>query len=176
MRKTIHWGVLGAVLLTASSVAPAQTGQREEGEKSPFSAGIVLSGEASSKSIGLPIMPGAVRREKKEEGSNALTFALWGGEFGFRVSVLQLATTESVDQVATFYKSEMTRYGTVLECSREQPKTATKKDKTVLECDDKPKPGRYVLKVGTPNNHRLVNIEPSGKQVHIDMVRVVATD
>ena len=177
MRKALYFTVLGAVLLAACSVAPAQTGKDEERAKPAFSAGIVLSGEASAKSVGLPIMPGAVRREKGDDESNGLTFALWGGEFGFKVAVLQLATTEPIDQVADYYKREMRRYGAVMDCSAGRISITTKGDQTSMTCEEKTRiGGKYVFKVGTKNNHRLVNIEPSGNQVHIDMVRVVTTD
>ena len=50
--------------MAASIAAGLSTTSRAE-ERKGFSAGIVLEAEATAKSVGLPIMPGAVRREKE---------------------------------------------------------------------------------------------------------------
>jgi hypothetical protein len=176
MTRTIQLRHLAGAFVAASlSILFAQAAWAEE--RKGFSAGIVLEAEASAKSIGLPIMPGAVRREKEKDEDHALTFALWGGDFGFKVVVLGLSTKAPLDEVADYYKGQMERYGSVLDCNREPPRTRTKDEKkTILACDEKVKPGRQVLKVGTPKSQRIVNIESAGNQVHINMVRVVATD
>lgn len=176
MRMAMRWKAAAAILLTASAGAYAEPERGDEPRKAPFGAGIVLSGEATSKSVGLPIMPGAVRREKADGEGNGLTLALWGGEFGFKVAVLMLETGEPIGDVAAYYKDEMRRYGTVLDCSPGQPRTKSGGDKNALECEGRSRAnGKHVFKVGTKNNHRLVNIEPHGKQVQIDIVRVLAT-
>jgi hypothetical protein len=175
MTSTFPWRHVARALIAVGFAALVSTAGQAE-ERKGFSAGIVLEAEATAKSIGLPIMPGAVRREKEKDEDHALTFALWGGDFGFKVVVLGLSTTAQAGDVVDYYKNAMSRYGSVLDCNGELRKTRKNGEKKKeLVCDDKEKPGRQVLKVGTSQNFRLVQIDSSGSQVNINMVRVVTT-
>lgn len=153
-------------------------------DKKSFSAGLVLEKEASAKSVGLPIMPGAVRRKDGDDEGSGLTFAAWGGLFGFKVAVLQLMTDESADRTADYYRRELGQYGEVIDCSAGAANPGPKKaprdksgNKTSLDCnDDGGKKGEYVFKAGKPNNFRMVNVQPKRGQTHINLVRILATD
>ena len=168
---------LCAGLLLASPSSHAE-------DRKAFSAGLVLETEASAKSIGLPIMPGAVRRKDEGNEGSGLTFAAWGGLFGFKVAVLTLAADEPADKVAAYYRRELGQYGEVMDCSADAPNPGPKKapkdkagNKIGLDCGtDGGKKGEYVFKAGKPNNFRLVNVEPKRGQTHINLVRILATD
>ena len=65
--------LLLAVCGSTLSLFPAHVlAQQEKG------AGVVLSGEASAKDVGLPIYPGSRRHKEKDEDSAGANFALWG--------------------------------------------------------------------------------------------------
>lgn len=153
-------------------------------DKKSFSAGLVLESEASAKSVGLPIMPGAFKRKDEGDEGSGLTFAAWGGLFGFKVAVLQLVTDEPADKTAAYYRKELGQYGDIIDCSADAanpgPKRAPKDksgNKTSLDCgSDGGKKGEYVFKAGKPNNFRLVNVERKRGQTHINLVRILATD
>jgi hypothetical protein len=157
-------------------------------DKKSFSAGLVLESEASARSIGLPIMPGAVRRKDEGNEGSGLTFAAWAGLFGFKVVVLTLVADESADKVAAYYRRELGQYGDIIDCSVDAPNPGPKKaprdksgNKTALDCSsdsgkDSGKKGEYLFKAGKPNNFRLVNVEPKRGQTHINLVRILATD
>lgn len=166
-----------AFLLLASQPSRAE-------DKKSSSAGLVLETEASAKSIGLPIMPGAVRRKDEGNEGSGLTFAAWAGLFGFKIVVLTLASDESADKVANYYRRELGQYGDVIDCSADAPNPGPKKapkdksgNKTALDCgSDGGKKGEFVFKAGKPNNFRLVNVQPKRGQTHINLVRILATD
>ena len=42
-------------------------------------AGVVLSGEASAKDVGLPVYPGSRRHKDKDDDSAGANLGLWGG-------------------------------------------------------------------------------------------------
>ncbi|MBL8515400.1 MAG: hypothetical protein JNM76_00410 [Betaproteobacteria bacterium] len=174
-----------AVLLTALATGlllGAAPGHAEE--KKSLSAGLVLENEASAKSVGLPIMPGAVRRKDDGDEGSGLTFAAWGGLFGFKIAALQLMTNESAEKTAAYYRKALGEYGEIIDCSVDAPNPGPKKaprdksgNKTSLDCnDDRGKKGEYVFKAGKPNNFRLVNVQPKRGQTHINLVRILATD
>lgn len=177
----IHLAAL-LTALTAGLLFGATPGHAEE--KKSFSAGLVLESEASAKSVGLPIMPGAVRRKDDGDEGSGLTFAAWGGLFGFKVAVLQLVTDEPADKTAAYYRKELGQYGDIIDCSADAANPGPKKaprdkagNKTSLDCnDDRGKKGEYVFKAGKPNNFRMVNVQPKRGQTHINLVRILATD
>lgn len=174
-----------AVLLTAlASGFLLSSAPSHAEEKKSFSAGLVLENEASAKSVGLPIMPGALRRKDDKDEGSGLTFAAWGGLFGFKVAVLQLVTDVPADKTAAYYRKELGQFGDIIDCSADAPNPGPKKapkdqsgNKTSLDCnDDGGKKGEYVFKAGKPNNFRMVNVQPKRGQTHINLVRILATD
>ena len=64
--------VCGSTLIGSCLVPVHVLAQQEKG------AGVVLSGEASAKDVGLPIYPGSRRHKDKGEDSAGANFALWG--------------------------------------------------------------------------------------------------
>jgi len=177
MTRTLLATTLCAGLILASAPGLAE-------EKKSFSAGLVLESEASAKSVGLPIMPGATRRKDDGNEGSGLTFAAWGGLFGFKVVVLQLVTDESAEKAAAYYRDALGQYGEIIDCSTNAASPGPKKavrdksgNKVSLDCgSDGSKKNEFVFKSGKPNNFRLVNVEAKRGQTHINLVRILATD
>ena len=149
----------GLALLLAGLVPLRAFPQQEKG------AGVVLSGDASAKDVGLPLYPGSRRHKDKEDDSPAANFGLWGGGSGFKLVVLKMESDDSPEKVADFYKKALAKYGKVLDCSHPAPSDAnsSKSDSKSLTCgDDKPEKGGVLFKAGTKEKQHLAAVLPNG--------------
>ncbi|MBB5204587.1 hypothetical protein HNQ51_001901 [Inhella inkyongensis] len=141
-----------------------------------FSAGIEMREQATSKDLGLPIYPGAqVQRDTKDD-KGAVTLGLWGGLFGVHLAVAQYRSSDSLDEVAGFYRRALAPYGKALECRADNSgKLAPQPAPGQLGCEDA-EPGRdgLVLKVGSKKDQRVVAFQIKGKELHFQLVRLTA--
>jgi len=149
----------GLVLLAVCLVPVCGLAQQEKG------GGMVLSGEASAKDVGLPVYPGSRRHKDKDEDSAGANFALWGGGSGAKLVVLKMESDDSLERVADFYKKALAKYGRVLDCSH--PPAAggdsSKTDSNALTCgDDKPEKGGALFKAGTKEKQHLAAVQSNG--------------
>jgi hypothetical protein len=159
--------VAGALLCSASAVA-----QDKEG------AGVVVSGKASAKDIGLPIYPGSKPHKDKDDDSGGANLGLWGGGAGFKLAVLKMESNDSAEKVAAFYRKALSKYGDVLDCSNppKAKETVEKGDTSKgLTCgDDKPEEGGLLYKAGTKDKQHIVGIQPDGTGTVYQLVNVGA--
>jgi hypothetical protein len=169
--------VLGIALLAGLLSAQDQAAASKKAASK--SVGFTLSAEATEKDLGLPIYPGAKPYKEDAESDPALHVALSGGSFGFKLVVLKLESADSVEKVAAFYRKAMSKYGTVLDCSKAGPNSGKNDagkshDKSnPLTCeDDHPEKGGYAYKVGTKQKMHVVAVEPNGKNALISLVYV----
>ncbi len=150
-----------AVSVAGAALFPlCATGQEKDG------AGVVVSGKASAKDIGLPLYPGSKPHKDKNDDSTGANLGLWGGGAGFKLAVLKMESSDSPEKVAAFYKKALSKYGNVLDCSN-PPKTKESDEKDdsskVLTCgDDRPEKGGLVYKAGTKEKQHIVGIQPNG--------------
>jgi hypothetical protein len=151
-----------------------------------FSAGIE-AGRATVADIGLPLYPGALPQVDKPGDEAGARLGLWGGSFGFRMVVVKLASRDSLDQVAAFYRQALGRYGTVLDCSAGSARRAEAPatDRQALRCDtDDAKAGtgtaggnqaaQIVFKVGRKSAFRLVALKAVPDGVHFQLLQITA--
>jgi hypothetical protein len=142
------------------------------------SAGLVVSGNASAKEVGLPIYPGAKPHKDKDNDSPSAQVGLWGSSFGFKLAVMKMESGDAPDKIAEFYKKALGKYGKVLNCSQASPESSGK-DKSgssnTLDCgDDKAEPGEMLFKAGTKEKQHIVGIKPSGQGSLFQLVYVEA--
>lgn len=156
----------GAALLVVVSWVEA-VGVLSARAQEKDSAGLIVSGNASAKEVGLPIYPGAKPHREKDNDSPAAQIGMWGSSFGFKLAVMKMESGDAPDKIAEFYKKALARYGKVLNCS-EGPAESSGKDKSgssnSLDCgDDKPDPGGMLFKAGTKEKQHIVGIKPNGQ-------------
>ncbi|HXX45825.1 MAG TPA: hypothetical protein VEJ38_13945 [Candidatus Acidoferrales bacterium] len=156
-------------LIAALATIPAAA--QDEG-----GAGLVVSGKATDKDVGLPIYPGAKPHKDPGENTDAARLGLWGGGIGFKLAVLKMESNDSPTQVAEFYKKALSKYGRVLDCTNGVTADGPRDDSAgVLTCaDDKPDKGGMLFKAGTKEKQHIVAIEPSGKGTNFALVYVWA--
>jgi len=161
--------VLIAVLLGASALAATRAlAQDQDG------AGVVVSGQATAKDVGLPICPGAKPHKDTKDDSDAARLGIWGGGLGFKMAVLKMDSNDTLAQVADFYKKALAKYGNVLDCTDGAVNDHGKNDSAAtLTCgDDKPDKGGLLLKAGTKEKQHIVAVEPNGKGATFSVVYI----
>ena len=156
---------------------------------SAHAAGLDIHSDADAATIGLPVYPGAVKKAEKDDDTPGLSFGLWGGSFGIKLAVVSYRSADGVDPVAGFYRDALAKYGPVLDCSQNKPKSKSKDKSTSggrsadIDSDAKDSPltceddapdtaGGRLYKVGTHHDQRLVEVEPRHAGVSIQMVRI----
>jgi hypothetical protein len=130
----------------------------------PDGAGIIVSGKATERDVGLPFYPGATPHKDDKDDSDAARLGLWGGGFGFKLALVKMESNDAPGKVAAFYKKALAKYGTVLDCTNgEKADSGTDSSSKSLTCrDDKPDKGGMLLKAGTEKKQHLVAIQPNG--------------
>src|SRR5208283_772260 len=88
--KRRFWCSLGllsscAIVFGAICLVPLRTAAQEQ-----KGAGVIASGEADAKDVGLPLYPGSRRHKDKDEDSTGANLGLWGGGSGFKLVVLKM--------------------------------------------------------------------------------------
>jgi hypothetical protein len=77
-----------------------------------------ISQDVESSETGLAVFPGAKRMVNKDEAEingAKIDFAI--GRYGLKVTVAKLISNATPDEIATFYKKDLARYGEVVDCS-----------------------------------------------------------
>jgi hypothetical protein len=165
-------GVCAAGVLSARAPEVTARGQEKDG------AGLIVSGKASAKEVGLPIYPGAKPHKDKDDDSPAAQLGMWGSSFGFKLAILKMESNDSPDKIAEFYKKALAKYGKVLNCSDASTKSSAKEkneSSNQLDCgDDKPDPGGMLFKAGTKEKQHIVGIKPNGQGSLFQIVYVEA--
>ena len=86
----------------------------------PFGGVHVNTDQTSAADLGLPVYPGAqaVADDDKHKSADV---HLGFGEWELRVRAVSYATSDSKDQVVSFYKKALGRYGDVIVCQANTP-------------------------------------------------------
>lgn len=173
LRSKGGWAVLvGAAVCGVLSLAGSSAVGQDKGainvtvQGKDTDAGLVISGQATPKEVGLPLYPGAKPSKEDGEGSAAAKLGLWGTNFGFKLAVMKMESSDSTEKVAAFYQKALAKYGKVLNCS-DGSKAQSDKDKddssNKLTCEDNhPEAGDLLFKVGTKHKQHIVSVKPNG--------------
>ncbi len=149
-----------AIGLCAICLFPLNTAAQEQ-----KGAGVIMSGEADAKDVGLPLYPGSRRHKDKDEDSPAANLGLWGGGSGFKLVVLKMESDDSPEKVAEYYKKALAKYGKVLDCSHPPPpETGAPRNASPepITCDDNTsEKGGLVFKAGTKDKQHIVAVQAS---------------
>lgn len=160
---------IGACVLALSACA-APTAQPAASTPG-LGAGVVVSPQASSADLGLPLYPGALAYREHKDDQPAVNFGLWGGQLGFKLVIAKYESADSPERVARFYREALDAYGPVLDCG--DPKAPRTKQKGQLSCEqDRPASGGRLYKAGRPGNVRIVGIEPHGSGTRFHLIRL----
>lgn len=176
-------------LLNVLVVAGCYVSTRDNGDKeskdvdirTPLGSLSVRKGALDPKETGMPLYPGSQPKASGSDDENSANVNISSSLFGLKVAVLKYQTDDPPDKVLAFYRKEMSRYGSVVDCTggfnMKFDRRNREKDAPVT-CSDHGSGHDYKeeLKVGTENNQRIVAVKPSGKGTEFVMVYVRAHD
>jgi hypothetical protein len=125
----------------------------------------VGAGKLDPKQLGVAIYPGARVYERENDSSDASLSFDWGND-STRLYLQNYTTPDSADKVLSFYRKQLLKYGTVLECHNGKPVDAVP---SRLKCDSDKDDSSIELKAGTEKKQHMVGVTPSdgGSQFQI---------
>jgi hypothetical protein len=129
--------------------------------------GIHVSKDVDVRDTGLPVYPGARKKEKEENGEEkSANVNISSGLFGVRVVAIEYESDDPPEKLISFYKDKLKKYGDVLECHTSghggdvNVNTHDSHDSKDLKCRGDNNGKNIELKVGTEDNQHIVAIEP----------------
>lgn len=173
-------GALAVVLLSGCSVnvKKESNGQDKQVDINTPVGGIHVSKGADVADTGLAVYPGArLKPEDSGHDDKSANVSISGFGYGLRVVALEYESDDAPEKILAFYKDQLKKYGSVLECHTSGHFNMNMKysDKSgeshALTCDGGN--GKNVeLKVGTEENQHIVAVESEGKGSSFSLVYV----
>lgn len=168
------------LLLPACSVNVKKeaNGEDKQVDIKTLVGGIHVSKQADASDVGLAIYPGARLKLKDSDGDDkSANVNISGFGFGVKVVALEYQTDDAPAKLIAFYKDQLKKYGSVLECHSSEPMSVdgfsgkSGGESHELTCDSTS--GNHVeLKVGTRENQHIVAVEPEAKGSSFSLVYV----
>ena len=171
---------IGTIILAACSVnvQKEKDGQDKQVDISTPVGGIHVSKGANAADVGIVVYPGARLKQEDSNGSDkSANVNISGFGFGLKVVALEYQSEDSPDKLVAYYKDQLKKYGTVLECHTSHFNLNTShgsdhhSDELTCEGD---RGNNVELKVGTKENQHIVAVEPDGKGSSFSLVYVRA--
>ncbi|MFZ0772025.1 MAG: hypothetical protein WCA49_23625 [Candidatus Sulfotelmatobacter sp.] len=171
------WAAL--FLLPACSVNVQKEGNGQDKQvdiKTPL-GGVHVSKQADASDIGLAVYPGAHLKEKDSRGSDkSANVNLSGFGYSLKVVAMEYESDDSPAKVLSFYKDQLKKYGSVLECHTSRGNwnvNMGKNGSNELTCEGSG--GNDIeLKAGRKDDQHIVAVEPQGKGSSFSLVYVRA--
>jgi hypothetical protein len=169
------------LLLPARSVNVQKEGNGQDKQvdiKTPL-GGVHVSKQADASEVGLAVYPGAHLKEKDSDGSDkSANVNISGFGYGIKVVALEYESDDAPAKVLSFYREQLKKYGSVLECHTSSlhldmkvGSHGSQNDSNELTCEGES--GKDVeLKVGRKDDQHIVAVEPQGKGSSFSLVFV----
>ena len=179
---SVFCSALLAVSLLLLSACKMHVDEKKEGNNknvdisTPF-GDLKVHNQADAKDIGLPVFPNSHEKPSDNNNDNkSANVNLSFGKFGLKVAVATYETDASPDKVLAYYRTEVGKYGKVLECKGGSIGNVNvdhndKSDKE-LHCDSHGDSNVTELKVGSEGLQRVVAVKPNGKGTEFSLVYV----
>jgi len=160
-----------ATALLATSACTIQKKGEGKDEKVKIETpvgGLNVDTEANPQDVGLAIYPGATLNPKPEGEHSSANVNISSSLFGVKVIALDYVSNDPPAKVIDFYKKELSKYGSVVECKGDGKAHFAfgvhDDSSDALTCKDKPDPGsnKVEMAVGTKERERIVSVEPKG--------------
>jgi hypothetical protein len=135
--------------------------------------GLHVSKAADVRDTGLPVYPGARRKEKGEDGEeSSANVNISSSLFGLKVVAVEYLSDAPPEKLIAYYTDQLKKYGSVLECHTNKSHAGATMDagddaseSKPLKCEGDNQGNVVELKVGTRRSQHIVSIHPadSGK-------------
>jgi len=166
-------------LLVACSVNVKKEadGQDKQVDINTLVGGVHVSKQADVSDVGLTVYPGARLKEKDSDGSDkSANVNISGFGYGLKVVALEYESDDAPAKVLSFYRDQLKKYGTVLECHTSRGNwnmNMGKNDSNELTCEGSG--GNDIeLKAGKKDDQHIVAVEREGKGSSFSLVYVRA--
>jgi hypothetical protein len=161
----------GLLLLGACTAKENKQGDNRKLDIQTPIGDLHVSSEVDAQDIGLAVYPGARIRPSSENNKGSANVNISTSVFGVKVAVLEYLSDDSPAKVAEFYRRELAKYGTVLECRGSGHVAIPKGENQELSCEAKSGEAME-LKVGTRSHQHLVSIKPDGQGTQFSLVYI----
>ncbi|MGH9501373.1 MAG: hypothetical protein ACRD20_00835 [Terriglobales bacterium] len=164
---TLAFGAL--LVLPGCSLNVKKDGEGKEKKvdiETPLGA-LHVRNDADARDVGLAVYPGARRKEKSGNGQETGAHVnISTSLFGVKVVAMEYTSDDPPDKLVAFYKDQLKKYGSVLECHTDKSHTSATtehddSDSGKLKCEDDQNGKTIELKVGTEQNQHIASIKPA---------------
>ena len=175
--------VLAIAMLLASAcsinVKKQQNGDDKQVDINTPVGGIHVSKGADVADVGLPVYPGARLKQNDSDGNDkSANVNISGFGFGIKVVALEYESDDAPAKVLSFYKDQLKKYGSVLEChtsdlnlDMKMGSHGSNNNSNELTCEGD-HGNNIELKVGRKDDQHIVAVEPQGKGSSFSLVYV----
>jgi hypothetical protein len=174
-------GMAALFVLPACSVNVKKepNGQDKQVDIHTLLGGVHVSNQVDVADVGLAVYPGARLKEKDSDGGDkSANVNISGFGFGLKVIALEYQSDDSATKVLSFYKDQLKKYGSVLEChtadlnlDMNMGSHDSKNDSNELTCG--PNHGSNIeLKVGRKDDQHIVAVKSDGGGSSFSLVYV----
>jgi hypothetical protein len=160
------------------NVKKEANGQDKQVDISTPVGGVHVSKQADLSDVGLMLYPGARLKEKDSDGSDkSANVNISGFGFGIKVVALEYESDDAPAKVLSFYKDQLKKYGTVLECHTSSLNLNTSmgshnsKESSELTCEGD-NGTNIELKAGRKDDQHIVAVESQGKGSSFSLVYI----
>jgi hypothetical protein len=160
-----------ALALLVTSGCRIQVDKSKDGEDknvkidTPMGGLHVKTNDMTAADVGLPVYPGA-QIVPDHDNDKAADIHMGFGKWQLRVKVVNYQTPDSQDQVLTFYRKALGRYGDVIECNHNSPIGTPTTTREGLTCGDNGNTKVHVdeaddlsLRAGSKHHQHLVGFK-----------------
>jgi hypothetical protein len=173
---------LAALLLVAAcsvNVKKEANGQDKQVDIKTLVGGVHVSQQADASDVGLTVYPGARLKEKDSDGGDkSANVNISGFGYGIKVIALEYESADAPAKVIAFYRDQLKKYGSVLEChtsglnlDMKMDSHNSKDDSNELTCAGDH--GKSIeLKVGRKDDQHIVAVESEGEGSSFSLVYV----
>jgi hypothetical protein len=175
----LSFGLLVVLALPACNVKTEKSNEGKDKNveiTTPF-GDLKVHNQANAQDTGLPVFPNSrLKPGDENHDNNSANVNMSFGKFGLKVAVATYETDAPPDKVLAYYRTEIAKFGSVLECKGGSMGGVTvdhdRKDDKQLHCDKEGDSNVTELKVGSEDLQHVVAIKPSGKGTEFSLVYV----
>jgi hypothetical protein len=166
---------LPLLIACSVNVKKEADGQDKQVDINTLVGGVHVSKQADVSDVGLTVYPGARLKEKDSDGSDkSANVNISGFGYGLKVVALEYESDDAPAKVLSFYRDQLKKYGTVLECHTSRGNwnmNMGKNDSNELTCEGSG--GNDIeLKAGKKDDQHIVAVEREGKGSSFSLVYV----
>jgi hypothetical protein len=179
---TLTLGALLALPACDINVKKDNQGQEKNVDIETPVGGLHVTKDADVRDTGLPVYPGARRKEKSNDGDeNSAHVNISTSLFGIKVVAIEYLSDDPPEKLVAYYKDQLKKYGNVLECRTNERHIGTNMngedtsgDSKKLKCEGDQNGKTIELKVGNEQNQHIVSVKPadSGKGSDFGLVYI----